>query len=892
MPESKRKRQLSGKSPEEPRAKRPKPLGTPNFSSTPHPSKTASKTTDTPKNRTTPKNGHTPDSGLLGGSAASKFSGGSAKNNGSSPVLKVKPSPIRTSSNSTPLLKSVLKTKSTPNSGAKSTPSSGFLSRSSLNVSTTPKGLNLSVNKSVRLNVSGNNSMKTPNRLTKAELKKLNSSSSLDLSSARFLGKSTKKSEKEEQVPTKRTIEDYVEDFSSQPVSAASLRGLISGIVLSTGKGLIVALDKLKENLEYLDISHADLMDEMTKLPWAHHPSEISKAFNKFFIALLLHHPFYNKDVFKSMLKQLTVITNKDDMNRTEFKAETTMIVSTIKNVDNEVINVQKNVNSFVKVLLRTMPNEKKEVLRQIGFNFPYYKGTAETAPKFVNYLRGTLGLYDYLSDAGEDILQIAFESVIGLDASIPKNHLHQYYKQLQRKDSIEKKGKPQQENGKADSKLTDNDNNTRSSEDTSAGEENVDDSSDSDSDTDSDSSSDEEGDTDTPAGSPAINKVDLVQCKKMDDCMAALFAFVNEKCFDVEEHSSKENDVSKKSSKSKDKAEANKDKSAVKIVFSSEKAQTVVQILFKLFASHILLSCQLHNTQYLIFYLVNQNRTYVKQFLKLNWEIFTTPNQASIIRQAAISHFSGFICRSQLVDAKILKKWLKTLFNWLLKYADLDSSSSCDFMSANLKVHGPFYSACQSAFHIVAFRHTDLVEHDDVSFLRGLDVNRLIIHPLNPLRVINKSVLQVFSKTLAFYQVAYCDNIIQRNARITLPVIGLHSQGNAEMQAKPLLLDDHFPYDPIMLPKIKHLIDPLFKKYEGLKDYVSETDGEGQDEFKDGDKKSYGGHESRNGGRERKLSNCSSTNLSVHSFTTTPQRTRKLSFTEIISKEINRNDG
>ncbi len=51
------------------------------------------------------------------------------------------------------------------------------------------------------------------------------------------------------------------------------------------------------------------------------------------------------------------------------------------------------------------------------------------------------------------------------LDASIPKNHLHQYYKQLQRKDSIEKKGKPQQENGKADSKLTDNDNNTRSSE-------------------------------------------------------------------------------------------------------------------------------------------------------------------------------------------------------------------------------------------------------------------------------------------------------------------------------------------------------------------------------------------------------------------------------------------
>ena len=117
-----------------------------------------------------------------------------------------------------------------------------------------------------------------------------------------------------------------------------------------------------------------DLMDEMTKLPWAHHPSEISKAFNKFFIALLIYHPFYNKDVFKSMLKQLTVITNINDANRTEFNAETTMVVSTIKNVDNEVINAQKNINNFVKVLLKTRPNEKTELLRQIGLNFPYYK--------------------------------------------------------------------------------------------------------------------------------------------------------------------------------------------------------------------------------------------------------------------------------------------------------------------------------------------------------------------------------------------------------------------------------------------------------------------------------------------------------------------------------------
>ena len=160
------------------------------------------------------------------------------------------------------------------------------------------------------------------------------------------------------------------------------------------------------------------------------------------------------------------------------------------------------------------------------------------------------------------------------------------------------------------------------------------------------------------------MDEIDLVQCKKMDDCMEALFDFVNEKCFVVEKSL---NEIDEKSSKNKDKTDA-------KIVFSSEKAQSVVQILFKLFTTHILLSCELHNTQYLIFYLVNQKREYVKEFLSLTWEIFRTPTQASMIRQAAISHFSGFICRSQLVDAKLLKKWLKKLFDWLHKYTALDS--------------------------------------------------------------------------------------------------------------------------------------------------------------------------------------------------------------------------
>ena len=52
------------------------------------------------------------------------------------------------------------------------------------------------------------------------------------------------------------------------------------------------------------------------------------------------------------------------------------------------------------------------------------------------------------------------------------------------------------------------------------------------------------------------------------------------------------------------------------------------------------------------------------------------------------------------------------------------------------------------------------------MSYLRSLDINTIITHPLNPLRVINKNVLREFARIMTFYQVAYCNNIILRNKR------------------------------------------------------------------------------------------------------------------------------
>ena len=54
---------------------------------------------------------------------------------------------------------------------------------------------------------------------------------------------------------------------------------------------------------------------------------------------------------------------------------------------------------------------------------------------------------------------------------------------------------------------------------------------------------------------------------------------------------------------------------------------------------------------------------------------------------------------------------------------------------------------------HLIS-RIKDLVVNDDVKFLRDLKLNQLIVHPLNPLHVATPSVVKLFAKTVAHYQV------------------------------------------------------------------------------------------------------------------------------------------
>jgi RNA polymerase I-specific transcription initiation factor RRN3 len=181
------------------------------------------------------------------------------------------------------------------------------------------------------------------------------------------------------------------------------------------------------------------------------------------------------------------------------------------------------------------------------------------------------------------------------------------------------------------------------------------------------------------------------------------------------------------------------------------------------------------------------------------------------------------------------------------------------------------------------------------------------VSHQLNPLRVMQSGVVKEFSKVVSHYQLAYCKTVMERNRRITLPVMGLSSNSSSTV-VKPLLLDNYFPFDPYMLPRTKHWVEPHYRPHESTLDYESadsseeegEEEGEAEGEEdgeEDGEAEEEEEAEEEQEGEEEAtalediLNKVRSRSVSMSSTASTGSasrgRTRKLSVSDVMLHEI-----
>ncbi|KAE8283501.1 RNA polymerase I-specific transcription initiation factor RRN3 Transcription initiation factor IA [Larimichthys crocea] len=250
------------------------------------------------------------------------------------------------------------------------------------------------------------------------------------------------------------------------------------------------------------------------------------------------------------------------------------------------------------------------------------------------------------------------------------------------------------------------------------------------------------------------------------------------------------------------------------------ERTKELYRDLLSVFDKLILPTHASCHVQYTLFYLCSFRLALAEAFLDHLWKILQSPSQPAVLRQAIAGYMGSFLARAKFIPVRTVQACLDLLVSWIHRYIDSQDSSDrqacCD-----ISLHGPFYAACQAVFYTLIFRHRAMLEGNmkkGLEYLQSLNLERVVMCQMNPLKVCLPSVTNMFAAITRKYQVVFCYTIIERNNRHMLPVVR-SSAGGDRVTTNTNPLDSFFPFDSYLLKKSGQLIEPLYQVWEELAD-------------------------------------------------------------------------
>uniref|UniRef100_A0A672QB49 RRN3 homolog, RNA polymerase I transcription factor n=1 Tax=Sinocyclocheilus grahami TaxID=75366 RepID=A0A672QB49_SINGR len=177
------------------------------------------------------------------------------------------------------------------------------------------------------------------------------------------------------------------------------------------------------------------------------------------------------------------------------------------------------------------------------------------------------------------------------------------------------------------------------------------------------------------------------------------------------------------------------------------EKTKALYKDLVSVFDKVVLPTHASCHVQYYMFYLCSFRLGLAEAFLDHLWKMFHAPNQPPVLRQAAAGYMGSFMARAKFLPVSTVKACLDLLVPWLHLYINSQDSGSKAFCDVNL--HGSFYTACQAVFYTLIFRHNAILEGNmkkGLAYLQGLNLERIVMCQLNPLRVCLPAVTNMFA--------------------------------------------------------------------------------------------------------------------------------------------------
>ncbi|XP_035824154.1 RNA polymerase I-specific transcription initiation factor RRN3 [Aplysia californica] len=232
-------------------------------------------------------------------------------------------------------------------------------------------------------------------------------------------------------------------------------------------------------------------------------------------------------------------------------------------------------------------------------------------------------------------------------------------------------------------------------------------------------------------------------------------------------------------------------------------------------------------HVQFLLFFACSFNEALADGFIDYLWKKVINPSTQSVYRQTAACYIGSFVTRASYISISTCRGIMELMARWLHSYLDQSSDQQ---HKADLAHHGPFYSVCQSLFYCFCFMHNDIMQlKDGHKWAVSLNFQRIITSKLNPLRVCLPIVVKTFASATRMHQLAFCDTIIERNNRYTLPVaVSSFALGTCDQRQ----LESYFPFDPYLLPRSRMYITPLYREYSGSLPEEQESGDEDEDDF------------------------------------------------------------
>ncbi|KAM9457670.1 RNA polymerase I-specific transcription initiation factor RRN3 [Clarias gariepinus] len=264
------------------------------------------------------------------------------------------------------------------------------------------------------------------------------------------------------------------------------------------------------------------------------------------------------------------------------------------------------------------------------------------------------------------------------------------------------------------------------------------------------------------------------------------------------------------------------KDQSHVNGVLDVERVKTMYRDLVCVFDKLVLPTHASCHVQFCMFYLCSFRLALAEAFLDHLWKVLQSPSQPAVLRQAAAAYMGSFLARAKFIPIATVRACLDLLVPWLHLYIDSQDSGSKAFCDVSL--HGPFYASCQAVFYTLIFRHKAILEGNmkkGLAYLQSLNLERIVMSQLNPLKVCLPAVTNMFAAIMRKYQLVFCYTIIERNNRYMLPVVR-SSVGGDSLATNTNPLDTFFPFDPYLLKRSGQYFESIYQVWEEPSDCMA----------------------------------------------------------------------